>query len=128
MDAAPNAPPWGCAPLATPGHRTRATRHSSDPAGPTTRKRVKGDGIYAHVAAASGLGRAGQLEAEEIAGIVKRVGTLLEEGHIEKPIADALDLAPADAGAVKGGCRTGTLILANACLRSGDSGTSRSCG
>ena len=79
-------------------------------------ERVKGDGIYARVAAASGLGRAGQLEAEEIAGVVKRVGTLLEEEHLEKPIADALDLVPDDAGGVKGICRIGTLILANACL------------
>ena len=68
------------------------------------------------MAAASGLGRAGQLEAEEIAGVVKRVGTLLEEEHLEKPIADALDLMPEDAGGAKGVCRIGTLILANACL------------
>ena len=79
-------------------------------------ERVKGDGIYARVAAASGLGRAGQLEAEEIAGVVKRVGTLLEDEHLEKPIADALDLVPEDAGGAKGVCRIGTLILANACL------------
>ncbi len=79
-------------------------------------ERVKGDGIYARVAAASGLGRAGQLEAEEIAGVVKRVGTLLEEEHLEKPIANALDLVPEDAGGAKGVCRIGTLILANACL------------
>ena len=78
--------------------------------------RVNGDGIYARVAAASGLGRAGQLEAEKIAGVVKRVGTLLEEEHLEKPIADALDLVPEDAGGAKGVCRIGTLILANACL------------
>ena len=79
-------------------------------------ERVKDDGIYARVAAASGLGRAGQLEAEEIAGVVKRVGTLLEEKHLEQPIADALDLVPEDAGGAKGVCRIGTLILANACL------------
>ena len=79
-------------------------------------ERVNGDGIYARVAAASGLGRAGQLEAEEIAGVVKRVGTLLEEEHLEKPIADALDLVPEDAGGTKGLGRIGTLILANACL------------
>ena len=79
-------------------------------------ERVKGDGIYARVAAASGLGRAGQLEAEEIAGVVKRVGALLEDEHLEKPIAAALDLVPEDAGSAKGVCRTGTLILANACL------------
>ena len=62
---------------------------------------VKGDGIYARVAAASGLGRAGQLEAEEIAGVVKRVGTLLDEEDLEKPIADSLDLAPEDASGAK---------------------------
>ena len=79
-------------------------------------ERVNGDGIYARVAAASGLGRAGQLEAEEIAAVVKRVGTLLEQEHLEKPIADALDLVPEEAGGAKGVCRIGTLILANACL------------
>ena len=79
-------------------------------------ERVNGDGIYARVAAASCLGRAGQLEAEEIAGVVKRVGTLLEEEHLEQPIADALDLVTEDAGGAKGVCRIGTLILANACL------------
>ena len=79
-------------------------------------ERVNGDGIYARVAAASGLGRAGQLEADEIAAVVKRVGTLLEEEHLENPIADTLDLVPEDAGGAKGVCRIGTLILANACL------------
>ena len=78
--------------------------------------RVNGDGIYARVAAASGLGRAGQLEADEIAGVVKRVGTLLEEERLEQPIAGALDLVSEDAGGAKGVCRIGTLILANACL------------
>ncbi len=78
--------------------------------------RVNGDGIYARVAAGSGLGRAGQLEAEDIAGVVKRVGSLLEEEHLEQPIADALDLVTEDAGGAKGVCRIGTLILANACL------------
>ena len=73
---------------------------------------VNGDGIYARVAAASGLGGAGQLEAEEIAGIVKRVGTRLEEEHLEQPIAEALDLVTEDAGGARGVCRLGTLILA----------------
>ena len=79
-------------------------------------ERVNGDGIYARVAAASGLGRAGQLEAEEIAAVVKRVGTLLKDEHIEKPIADALDLVPEEAGGANGVCRIGTLIVTNACL------------
>ena len=47
--------------------------------------RVNGDGTYARVAAASALARSGQLEAEEIARVVKRVGTLVEDEHLEKP-------------------------------------------
>ena len=95
---------------------TRRRRQSGRSAADPRPREVNDDGIYARVAAASGLGRAGQLEAEEIAGVVKRVGTLLEEEHLEKPIADALDLVPKDAGGAKGVCRIGTLILANACL------------
>ena len=62
------------------------------------------------------LGRAGQLEAEEIAAVVKRVGTLLKDEHLEKPIADALELVPEEAGGANGVCRIGTLIVTNACL------------
>ena len=63
-----------------------------------------------------GLGRAGQLEAEEIHGVVKRVGTLLENGASEQPIADALRRVTADAGGAKARAGSGPLILANTCL------------
>ena len=77
---------------------------------------VAGDAIYAHVAAASGLGRAGQLEADEIAAVVKKVSSTLEQEHLEGPIAEAVDLITEDAGGPKGICRIGTLLLTNACL------------
>ena len=83
---------------------------------PITIDPVAGDAIYAHVAAASGLGRSGQLEADEIGGVVKSVSRVLEEEHLEGPIAEALDLLTEDAGGAKGVCRIGTLLLANACL------------
>ena len=44
-------------------------------------------GIYAHVAAASGLGNPGQLVADEIADAVMNASAVLQEEELEGPLA-----------------------------------------
>ena len=73
-------------------------------------------GIYAHVAAASGLGKPGQLVADEIADAVRRASTVLQDEEMESPLAEALDLVPEDDGGAKGICTVAALMLCNACL------------
>ncbi len=73
-------------------------------------------GIYAHVAAASGLGKPGQLVADEIADAVQRASAVLQEEKMEVPLANALDLVVEDDGGAKGICTIAALLLCNACL------------
>ncbi len=73
-------------------------------------------GIYAHVAAASGLGKPGQLVADEIADAVQRASAVLQEESMEGSLAEALDLVPEDDGGAKGICTVAALMLCNACL------------
>ena len=73
-------------------------------------------GIYAHVAAASGLGKPGQLVADEIADAVRRASAILKEEELESPLAEALDLIPEVDGGAKGICVVAALMLCNACL------------
>ena len=73
-------------------------------------------GIYAHVAAASGLGRPGQLVADEIADAVRRASAVLQDEALEGPLAEALGLVPEDDGGAKGVCTVAALMLCNACL------------
>ena len=73
-------------------------------------------GIYAHVAAASGLGKPGQLVADEIADAVRRASAVLRAEEMEGPLAAALDLVPEDDGGAKGICTVAALMLCNACL------------
>ena len=73
-------------------------------------------GIYAHIAAASGLGKPGQLVADEIADAVRRASAVLQEENLEGPLAEALDLLPEDDGGAKGICTVAALMLCNACL------------
>ena len=73
-------------------------------------------GIYAHVATASGLGRPGQLVADEIADTVRRASGVLQEEALEDPLAEALNLVPEDDGGAKGVCTIAALMLCNACL------------
>ncbi len=73
-------------------------------------------GIYAHVAAASGLGRPGQVVADEITDAVKRAGAVLQAEALEGPLAEALDMAAEDEGGAKGVCTVAALMLCNACL------------
>ena len=73
-------------------------------------------GIYAHVAAASGLGKPGQLVADEIADEVRRASAVLQEEKLESALAEALGLIPEDDGGAKGICTVAALMLCNACL------------
>ena len=73
-------------------------------------------GIYAHVATASGLGKPGQLVADEIVDAVKRASAVLQEEGLEEPLAAALELASEDDGGAKGICTVAALMLCNACL------------
>ncbi len=73
-------------------------------------------GIYAHVAAASGLGKPGQLVADEIADAVRRASALLQEEAMEHPLAEALGLIAEDDAGAKGICTVAALMLCNACL------------
>ena len=73
-------------------------------------------GIYAHIAAASGLGKPGQLVADEIADAVRRASAVFQEENLEGPLAAALDLLPEDDGGAKGICTVAALMLCNACL------------
>ncbi len=75
-----------------------------------------GRGIYAHVAAASGLGKPGQLVADEILDAVRFAGTRLQNEELEDPLAEALDLVSEDDGGAKGVCTIAALMIANACL------------
>ena len=73
-------------------------------------------GIYAHVAAASGLGKPGQLVADEIADSVKAASAVLQDEQLEDPLAEALDLTTEADGGAKGICTIAALLLCNACL------------
>ena len=73
-------------------------------------------GIYAHVAAASGLGKPGQVVADEITEAVRRASAVLQEESMEGPLAEALDLVPENDGGAKGICTVAALMLCNACL------------
>lgn len=72
--------------------------------------------IYAHVAAASGLGKPGKLVADEIADTVKYASAVLQEEQLEVPLGEALDLTREDDGGAKGICTVAALMLCNACL------------
>ncbi len=74
------------------------------------------EGIFAHVAAASGLGQPGKLVADDIAWAVQRAAEMFEHEGVEEPLANALDL-PADDEQARKAVRTiAALLLCNACL------------
>ena len=75
-----------------------------------------GQEIYAHVAAASGLGRPGLLVAEQIEWAVKSAATVFQSEELEDALAEILGLAVDDEGGAKGICTIATLLLCNACL------------
>ena len=71
-----------------------------------------GQGIFAHVAKASGLGKPGKLVADEITYTVKQAASMLEEQELEDEIASALGID----GNKRSVCTIGSLLLCNACL------------
>ena len=73
-------------------------------------------GIYTHVAAASGLGKPGQIVADEIADTVRRASAVLQEESMEDSLAEALDLVPEHDGGARGVCTVAALMFCNACL------------
>ena len=75
-----------------------------------------GQNIYAHVAAASGLGKPGALVADEIEYAVRRASYILQEAGLETALGNALDLMPKEDGGSKGICTIAALLLCNACL------------
>ena len=74
------------------------------------------EGIYAHVATASGLGKPGLLVAEQIEWEVRRAATSLQGEEIEDQLAKLLGFSMAFKGAAKEICITAALLLCNACL------------
>ena len=75
-----------------------------------------GQEIYAHVAAASGLGRPGLLVAEQIEWAVKSAATVFQGEELEDALAEILGLAVDEEGGAKGICTIAALLLCNACL------------
>ena len=73
-------------------------------------------GIYAHVAAASGLGRPGQFVAEEIIDAVKAAAAVLESEKAHDALAPALEIVVEGKDGAKGVCAVGALLICNACL------------
>ena len=71
-----------------------------------------GQGIFAHVAKASGLGKPGKLVADEITYTVKQAASMLEEQEIEEEVANALGIE----GSKRSVCTIASLLLCNACL------------
>ncbi len=74
------------------------------------------EGIFAHVAAASGLGQPGKLVADEIAWAVQRAAEIFQNEEVEQPLADALNLPGDDERARKAARTIAALLLCNACL------------
>ena len=71
-------------------------------------------GLYAHVVAASGLGKPGLQVSQDIEYAVRAAARLFEEGDLAGELAGALGLAK-EAGA-RNICTIAALLLANACL------------
>ena len=76
---------------------------------------VEGQGIYAHVAKASGLAKPGRLTADDIKSTVERAGNKLNEDDAAPAIAEVLGMSYTEDDALNI-CKIGALILANGCL------------
>lgn len=78
--------------------------------------RGAGDSIFAQVVAASGLGTAGKLVADELGATVSFAGARFSDGDLAEPLAAALgNLAVTDANKADI-CKVASLVLINACL------------
>lgn len=71
-------------------------------------------GVYAHVVAASGLGKPGLQVSQDIEHAVRAAARLFEQGELAGDVASALGL-PGEAGD-RNICTIAALLLANACL------------
>ncbi|MCY3579148.1 MAG: DEAD/DEAH box helicase family protein [bacterium] len=71
-------------------------------------------GIYAHVVAASGLGRPGLLVADQITYAVRRAAAIFEEGELAEDLATAMGLT-VDRNH-RDICTIAALLVGNACL------------
>ena len=71
-------------------------------------------GIYAHVVAASGLGKPGLQVSQDIEHAVRAAARIFEDGELADDLATVLGL-PMEAGA-RNICTIAALLLANACL------------
>ena len=73
-------------------------------------------GIYAHVAAASGLDKPGQLVADEITDAVRRASIVFQAEDLGEPLGEVLDLVSKNDSDKKAVCTVAALMLCNACL------------
>ena len=76
---------------------------------------VLGQGIYAHVAKASGLAKPGRQTADDIKSTVERAGAKLDETGAGSAIAMVLGMSYTEDDSLNI-CKIGALLLANACL------------
>ena len=72
--------------------------------------------VYAHVAAASGLSKPGEVVADEITHAVRYAGDCFEAEDAHGKLAAALDLPDEDDGGARGVSTIAALMLCNACL------------
>jgi len=75
-----------------------------------------GAAIYAHVVAASGLGSAGKLVADDLGLAVSIAGARFSEGNLAAPLAAALGNLTVDDTNEADICKVAALVLINACL------------
>ena len=74
------------------------------------------DGVYAHVVAASGLGKPGLQVSGEITSIVRSTARMFEEGELDAVLANVLGLPSARDSKTKSACTIAALLVVNACL------------
>ncbi len=75
-----------------------------------------GAAIYAHVVAASGLGSAGKLVADDLGLAVAFAGARFSEGDLAESLATALGGLSVDDANKTDICKVAALVLVNACL------------
>ena len=74
------------------------------------------DGVYAHVVAASGLGKPGLQVSGEITSIVHSIAKMFEQGDLDAVLANVLGLPAAKDSKTRSACTIAALLVMNACL------------
>ena len=97
------------------GSEKKPPTDDSSPQASLNLEPVEGQGIYAHIAKASGLSKPGQQTADDIKSAVEYAGSLLHKDSAAGAIAAALGM-PGKEGEGLNICKIGSLLLANACL------------